>query len=375
MKIAINARFLLPGKLEGLGWYTREIALRMVQRHPETAFVLLFDRPVSPEIRAEFSALNVQFKVLFPPARHPFLWWLWFEMAVPQALREVGADVFFSPDSFLSLRAKTRTVMTLHDVIPLRSPEQVPFWPRLFYQKYLPKYARRADQLVAISEFTKKEIMETCGVGEGKIAVVPNGCRAGFAPISGEEKQRVRAEFAGGQPYFFYAGTMHPRKNLARLIRAFDAFKTKTAAPAKLLLAGRFLAKTGEITAAWQSAQHRADIQFLGYLHDETLQKLTAAALAVTYVSEAEGFGLPVLEAMHAEVPVLTSNVSALPEVAGEAALLVNPFSENEIAAGLERLFFEEDLRRELVERGRSRREFFSWDLAAERIYNLLIVR
>lgn len=369
MKIAINTRFLLPGKLEGLGWYTHEIAQRLVRLRPGDEFFFLFDRPFDPRF---VYGPNVRPLVLFPPARHPVLWHAWFEWAVPRALRCIGADVFFSPDSFLSLAAKTRTVMTLHDIVPLHAPEQVPLAPRLFYQKFMPRYARRADQIVAISEFVKQDIVQTIGIQPARIQVVANGCRDGFAPISKAEKQAVRREFADGQAYFFYAGTVHPRKNLHRLIRAFDQFKNRTGAPVKLLIGGRFLFQTGEILEAWQTARHRDDVRFLGYLPDETLQKLTAAALALAYVSLAEGFGLPLLEAMHSEVPIVTSNVSALPEVAGDAAVLVNPLSENEISAALERLFLDEKLRQNLVVHGRSQREKFSWDTAAASIAQML---
>lgn len=372
MKIAVNTRFLLPGKLEGLGWYTHEIASRLVRLRPQDEFIFFFDRPFD---RRFVYAESVRPLVLFPPARHPFLWLAWFEQAVPRALRQCGADVFFSPDSFLSLSAKTRTVMTLHDIAPLHLPEQIPFWPRHFYRHFMPRYARRADQIVAISEHTKRDIAQTIrGVSPAKIHVVPNGCRAGFVPILEAEKQAVRREFAAGQPYFFYAGTVHPRKNLHRLIRAFDQFKTRTGAPAKLLIGGRFLFQTGEIMAAWQAAEHRADVQFLGYLPEETLQKLTAAALALTYVSLSEGFGLPLLEAMHAETPIVAANATALPEVAGDAAILVDPFSENDIAAALVRVFADENLRRELIEKGRLQREKFSWDAAAGALADLIAV-
>ena len=119
MKIAINTRFLLPDRLEGFGWYTHEIARRLVARHPEDEFLFLFDRPFDPDF---VYAANVRPQALFPPARHPLLWWWWFEQSVPQALHGWGADVFFSPDSYLSLRAKTPTVMTVHDLVPLHQP-------------------------------------------------------------------------------------------------------------------------------------------------------------------------------------------------------------------------------------------------------------
>lgn len=369
MNIAVNTRFLLPGQLEGFGWYTHEIMRRMVLRHPEDKFVFLFDRPFDAQY---VYAPNVTPVVLPPRARFAlqFLWW--FEWAVPRALRRYKADVFFSPDSMCSLTTDTPTVMTCHDLVPLHFPEQIPLIHRHYLLHFLPKYLRRADRLLAISGFVETDIARTCGIPPARIVTVHNGCRDGFSPIPEAERQRIRNEFAGGQEYFFYTGAIHPRKNIPRLIRAFDAFKVKTGAPVKLLLAGRFAWKTGDVKTAWEWAKNNGDIHFLGYVDEAVLPKLLASALGLVYVSLSEGFGLPLLEAMHAEVPVLTSNAGALPEVAGDAALLVDPLSTTAIAEGLEKLWCDPAFAQKLVEKGRAQREKFSWDTAAEQIYQIL---
>lgn len=366
MRIAVNTRFLLPGKLEGLGWYTHELLQRMVAQHPEDEFVFFFDRPFDP---AFVYADNVRPVVLFPPARHPVLWYAWFEWAVPQALERCGADVFFSPDSYLSLRAKTPTVLTVHDLIPLQHPEQVPWWARDYYRYFFPRYIRRAERLVAVSDFTKKTMVDLVGVAPEKVAVVYNGCREEFRPLPETEKQAVRDTFSGGQEYFFYTGAIHPRKNIPRLIRAFDQFKNATHAPVKLLLAGRFAWETGAVTAAVEQSSHRNDIVFLGYQSADNLPRLQAAALASVNVSLSEGFGLPVLESLYCDTPVLCSNTTALPEVAGDAAWYVNPKSEADIAAGLEKMYSDANLRADLVEKGRLQRQKFDWNKAADAVY------
>lgn len=366
MRIAVNTRFLLPGKLEGLGWYTHELLRRLVARHPDDEFFFLFDRPFDP---AFVYADNVRPVVLFPPARHPVLWYAWFEWAVPRALRRCRADVFFSPDSFLSLRADTPTVLTVHDLIPLQHPEQVPWWARDYYRYFFPRYLRRAERLVAVSDFTKKTIEEMVGIAPEKITVAYNGCREGFRPLAPAEQQAVRATFSEGQPYFFYTGAIHPRKNIPRLIQAFDAFKNATGVPAKLLLAGRFAWETGPVQAAVEQARHRSDVVMLGYVPEDQLPRLQAAALATVNVSLSEGFGLPVLESLYCDTPVLCSNTTALPEVVGDAAWLVQPESVAEIAAGLEKLYGDAALRARLIENGRVQRQQFDWDTAAETVY------
>lgn len=369
LKIAVNTRFLLPGRLEGFGWYTHEIVRRMVLRHPEDEFVFLFDRPFDPQF---VYGKNVTPVVMPPRARFAPQFYWWFEWVIPKALKKYGADVFFSPDSMCSLSAKTPTVMTCHDLVPLHYPNQIPLIHRHYLLHFLPKYLRRADHVLTVSDFVRRDISQTCDIPPEKISAVHNGCRECFFPIQDFEKQQVRDEFAAGQEYFLYSGAIHPRKNIHRLIRAFDIFKVKTGAPVKLLLAGRSAWKTGEVTMALEQANNRADIRFTGYIAEETLPKLMASALALTYVSLSEGFGLPLLEAMNTDTPVLAANTTALPEVAGESALLVDPFSVTAIAAGLEKLWMDRVFCQKLVEKGRVQREKFSWDTATEQVYALL---
>ncbi|MFN0037863.1 MAG: glycosyltransferase family 4 protein [Saprospiraceae bacterium] len=369
MKIAVNTRFLLPGQLEGFGWYTHEIVRRMVLAHPDDEFLFLFDRPFDPSF---VYAENVRPLVLWPPARHAVAFQAWFEWAVPNALEKHEAEVFFSPDSMCSLSAKVPTAMTCHDLVPLHFPAQVPLLHRHYLLHFLPKFLRRADHVLTVSEYVRKDIAQTCGISLAQISAIYNGCREGFFPLNEIEKEAVRKKFAEGREYFLCAGAIHPRKNLPRLIRAFDLFKKKTSAPMLLLLAGRFAWQTGELRAAYELAEHRADIRFLGYVSEEDLPRLTAAATALAYPSLSEGFGLPMLEAMYCDTPVLAANASCLPEIAGDAALLVDPLSETAMAEGLEKLWRDVGFAQKLVGNGRVQREKFSWDVAAERVYAVL---
>ncbi len=369
LKIAVNTRFLLSGQLEGFGWYTHEIVSRLVRNHPTDQFFFFFDRPYDPRF---IYGPNVTPVVLFPPARHPFLFDWWFEWSVPRALKRCGADVFFSPDSMCSLRSDVPTVMTCHDLVPLHFPEQVASRHRSYLQRKLPQWFERADHLLTVSEFVKNDMVATCGTAPEKITAVYNGCRDDFRPLTTGEIEDVRNRYTSGQPYFFYAGAIHPRKNVHRLIEAYDQFRLKNGVSCKLLLAGRFAWQTGEIRQAWEQALFRDDIVFLGYVGERDLPLLTGAALASVYVSLSEGFGLPLAEAMACDVPVMTSGVSCLPEVAGDAALLADPFDIASIAAGMTDLYNNATLRGDLVARGRVRRKAFSWDKAAEAVWSVL---
>ncbi len=369
MRIAVNARFLLTNRLEGIGWYTHEVLRRMVKAHPEDEFIFLFDRPYDPVF---LYGPNVEPVVVFPPARHPLLWYAWFEWSVPRILERYQPDVFFSPDSFLSLRSRVPTLMTLHDLIPLEEPQGVPWWPRRYYQHFLPRYLKQAERIATVSAYVRQAAM-ALGVPAERLAVVYNGCREIFGPLSPQEQAAVRAHYAEGQPYFLYTGAIHPRKNLPRLIEAFDRFKSETGAPVRLLLSGRMAWGCEPVRAALRAAQHRADISLLGYVSESALAGLYGAASAVVNVSLSEGFGLPIVEAFACDIPVLCSNRTALAEVAGDAALQVNPESVEDIASGLARLYGDEVLRASLISKGRLRRTLFSWDTAAHQLYQLLL--
>lgn len=370
MRIAVNTRFLLKNRLEGIGLFTHEVLRRLVIQHPGHEFIFFFDRPFDQ--RFVFGK-NVTPVVLFPPARHPVLFIWWFEWSVAEALKKYRADIFLSPDNFLSLRTKVKTALVTHDLAHAHFPGQLPFFQRKYYRFFAPRFNRKADRIVAVSEFTKNDIVAQYGISPQKISVSGNGCREIFQPLEASEKQAVREKFTEGKPYFYYIGTVHPRKNVHRLIAAFDQFKSATGAPHQLLIAGRFAWQSGEVRDAFRAAKHQTDIHFLGYVNDDDAAKLMGAAFACTYVSLFEGFGVPVLEAMHCDVPVITSDVSSLPEVAGDAALLVNPVSVSEIADAMRQLWQDGHLCQELIANGRLQRQRFSWQKAADIVYESLL--
>lgn len=353
-----------------MGWFTYEIARRLVEGHPEDDFFFFFDRPPDKEF---IFGSNVKPIVLFPPTRHPLLFIWWFEWSVAKALKRVQADVFLSPDNFLSLRTCVKTVLVTHDIAHIHFPEHIPFAARKYYQYFVPKFHKKADRIVTVSNFTKKEIMEQYAVPNEKIEVACNGCRPVFQPLDERKKEEVRQKYADGMPYFFYVGAVHPRKNMHRLIAAFDRFRERTDASMKLLIGGRFAWQTGEVRTAFETAKYQKDIRCLGYLTDEELPELTASAFACTYVSLLEGFGVPLLEAMNCEVPLITSNVSSMPEVAGKAGLLVDPYSVEEIAKAMQRIYENGALYEQLIALGREQRHRFSWDRAAAVVYGSLL--
>jgi len=369
MKIAVNTRFLLKNKLEGIGRVTYELLRRMVVNHPEDEFIFFFDREYDEQF---ILGKNVTPVVLQPPTRHPILIYTWFEFSVKKALKKYQPDVFFSTDGFCCLSTDVKTVVMVHDLAYAHFPEQVSFFVKKFYQRYQPQYLKKANHVLTVSNFVKKDIVKKIKIPASKIDVVHNGCNDSFQPLDEISQNKIQKEYANGVPYFFYVGAVHPRKNVHRLIEAFDNFKNKTDAPHQLLIAGRFAWQTGEVKSAYDNAKYQKEIQFLGFVSDEELPKLMASAFVLVYPSMFEGFGLPLLEAMNCDVPVITSNVSSMPEVIGNAGLLVNPNEVNEIEKAMLEIFQKEELRKKMIEKGKEQREKFNWDDSAEKVYQVL---
>ena len=366
MKIAVNTRFLLDGKLEGLGWFTFETMKRIVVDHPEHDFYFIFDRPYNKKF---IFAQNVAPIVAFPPARHPFLWYLWFEWSIPKVLKKIKADVFVSTDGYLSLSSKVKTVDVIHDLNFEHYPEQMKWLVKLYYRYYFPKFARKATRIVTVSEYSKNDIVSTYNIAPEKIDVAYNGAGKSFRPLSDNEKNATLNEFTNGAPYFVYVGALLPRKNIARLLQAFEMFKNKTGSPVKMLIVGAKMFKTGDIEQTYNTMQYKSDVIFTGRLPEGKIEMAVGAALAMTYVSYFEGFGIPLVEAMNADVPVITSNKTSLPEVAGSAAIIVDPFSVNEIAEAMFRIYSDEILRNKLIAEGRIQRQKFDWNYTATALW------
>lgn len=369
MTIAVNTRFLLKDRLEGIGWFTYETMRRLVEWHPEHQFVFFFDRSYDKQF---IFADNVKPIVIYPPARHPFLFYLWFEFGVTKALEKHQADVFLSTDGFLSLKTKVPTLLVIHDLAHVHFPNQVKFSEQKYYNYFMPKFAKSANRIATVSEYSKKDIHQQYQIHLDTIDVVYNGVREAFQPVDEITKAAIKAKYSKGEDYFFYIGAVHPRKNIHRVITAFDHFKQSTNAPIKLLIAGRFAWQTGVVKDAYDQAIFKNDIQFLNYIADEEVPLLMGSALGFVYVSLFEGFGIPLLEAMQCEVPIITANVSSMPEVVGKAAITVSPESIEAIKYAMTDIYTSPEKRKALVNFGKKQRTQFSWDQTANKLMKSL---
>ncbi|PLX00772.1 MAG: glycosyltransferase family 1 protein [Marinilabiliales bacterium] len=367
MKIAVNTRLLLQGKLEGIGWFSYESLKRITRQHKDYEFVFIFDRPWSDEF---IFSDNITPVVTHPQARHPYLWYLYFEWGVPHILKKHKPDLFLSPDGWLSLRTKTPSLPVIHDLNFEHYPEFIPKTVRNYYHKYFPKFARKAKRIATVSEFTKKDITSRYNIDSDNIDVVYNGANEEFAPTSETEQQETRKKYTNACPYFLFVGLIHPRKNLGRLIEAFTLFKQKNNTDVKLLVVGDRKWWTEETRLAYENSAFKDEIIFLGRVGSDELKKIIPAALAMTYISIFEGFGIPIIEAMYCDTPVITSNLTSMPEVGEDAVVYVDPFSVDSISDALQKVHKDDNLRNELIEKGRLQCKKFSWQKTADNLWN-----
>jgi len=369
MRIAVNTRMLIADRLDGTGWFSAESLKRIVAAHPEHQFIFLFDRPY--DNRFVF-APNVTPLVVFPPARHPLLWYAWFEISLPPILKKWRPDLFFSPDGFLSLRAGVPSFIVIHDLNFEHHPEWLPPASRWFYRHFFPWYAKKASMIATVSEFTRNDICHTYGIPTSKIDVTPVGVDTDFHPLDEAEKRMVKQELTGGDDYFLFSGNQHPRKNISRMLAAFERFREKTDLPVKMVITGKKLFLATDVKQTLKHMRCRHEVIFTGWLDRPQLGRITASALAAVYVSLFEGFGIPLLEAMQCEVPLLTSRITAMPEVASGAALYADPLSIDSITDGMIQLATNEEIRKRLLTTGRERREQFSWNCTADKLWKMM---
>jgi glycosyltransferase involved in cell wall biosynthesis len=366
MNIAVNTRFLLSNTLEGYGYYLKEMLSRLVANHPEHRFIFIFDRPYGNEL---IQASNITAVVAGPPARHPLLWKWWYDVRIPAILKKYKADVFLSCDGFCSLTTAIPQCLVIHDLAFLHYPSFIHRSHLLFYKRYTPKFLKKASSVVTVSQFSKDDIISKYKTDPAAIDVIYNAARSSMRPLSWQEKHSVTHEYSSGKNYFIYAGSIHPRKNLVNLLKAFSIFKKRQKSDWKLVIAGRAAWQSRKFMDSISSYKYRDDLVMTGYVDDQKLSQLVGAAYAMVYPSLFEGFGMPVIEAMQAGVPVITSKDSAMQEIGGDAALYADPTDHEDIADKMMRLYKDESLRDRLIQAGIEKAGEYDWERSAELLW------
>lgn len=358
-RIALNARLLIAGKLEGIGWFTHECYQRMIAAHPEHQFQLFFDRTPSKEFCYGENAEEI---CLFPPARRPFLYDAWFDFAVTRQLRRWKADVFLSPDGMLSRRTEVAQIPVFHDLNFMHHPEWMPSREARYYRSRFPEFAKIAASILTVSDHSRQDIAAQFQVPVEQIHVVSNAPAQEYRVLDSEAiRQDQRNEFTGGRPYFLFVGSLHPRKNISGLLDSYRAYRV-LGGQAELLIVG---------ASMWtDEMQSERGVHFCGRLDRARLAQVVGASQGLVFIPWFEGFGVPIVEAFASGVPVIASDRTSMPEVCGgAAAALVEPDDAKGIASWMLKLDADDDFRRESIRRGLKRAQDFSWEHSAERMW------
>ncbi|MEZ4721289.1 MAG: glycosyltransferase family 1 protein [Flavobacteriales bacterium] len=365
----MNTRLLIADRLDGIGWFTHEVMSRITRDCPEHQFLFLFDRAFDDEFVYED---NVWAKELFPQARHPLLYRMYFEYSVPKALKQWKADLFFSPDGFLSTRTRIPQIPVIHDINFEHRPQDLPRAYANYYRSNFPQFAKIAKRIVTVSEYSANDIARTYGVDRDKIQVAYNGSNVHYRKLTDSEKLSTLNEVSGGKPYFLFVGNFSYRKNIHGIVQAYDLYR-KSGGYQKLLLVGNPLWHYKEMDDALANSNFADDIIFTGNLGIERLSRVMGSATALIFPSYFEGFGIPIVEAFNAETPVITGTSSSLPEVAGDAALIAEPDDHAKIAEHMKAIETDQKLADSLRKKGKARATQFSWDETARKVKEVLI--
>jgi glycosyltransferase involved in cell wall biosynthesis len=368
MRIGIDAK-VLSLQAGGIGRSALNLVRSCIQeaekRHPSMEFVLFS----GPQTRLDgFQGANWRVDQRFCKVDSSLIRLLF---CIPTALREQRVDLFHGLDHLgIPLTGKVGThIAAIHDVIPL-------LWPRFFTLRHRLVVAlasrrvrRQADLVITPSEATKADIVRRLQIAAERITVIPWGCEARFHPV-GDPKRlaMVRRKYALPARYLLCVSTLEPRKNLMTLMHAYALLRgARQHDDVKLVMAGRRGWLYEDIFATVTALNLHQDVVFTGFVDDEDLPDLYRGAYLFVFPSLYEGFGLPILEAMASGVPVITSNTSSMPEVAADAAILVDPHTPEALAEGLRHLLSETELREDLKRKGLVQASRFSWETVAQK--------
>ncbi len=355
----------------GLGRYAESLARALVAAHPDR-YALFYNRGRGVEPLAGLEHLPTRTVSLgYKPYR--LLVWLGqlagvgFDRLIPDA------GLFHATEHLLPSLRSIPSILTVHDLIFRHLPSHHKPLNRWYLNLTMPLYCRRATHIIAISECTRRDLIGTYGLSPEKITVIYEAAGPRFRPQPPEAVTSVHTRYSLPDRYLLFVGTIEPRKNLTRLLTAFEAIHSKEMTDG-LVIVGRRGWLYKDFFARLEQSPVRDAVLFPGYVPDEDLPAIYAGAQALVFPSLYEGFGLPVLEALACGTPVVASRASSIPEVGGGAVLYFNPASAGEITEAIHLVLQDPDLREEMRERGMTQAARFSWDQVAietEAVYDV----
>ncbi|MEF3274287.1 MAG: glycosyltransferase family 4 protein [Chloroflexus sp.] len=366
MRIAINAHLLAHTRSfrrAGVSHYIEQVLIHLAQIDHQNHYTIYTTRGLDQAalgLPANFVVKPSRLPTINPRVRIP-----WEQGIAPLILRG-KADLYHGCLNVAPLLSPVPTVITIHDLAFIRFPQTFRTYNRIYLDLATRLSARRANRILVVSEHTKREVVDLLGVAAERVVVTPNAARSHFHPPSPAALASLRARHGLPERFILYVGTLEPRKNLTTLLEAF-ALVSARLPDVPLLIGGGKGWMYQPIFARLDQLQLRDRVKFVGYIPEEELPLWYAAATVFVFPSIYEGFGMPPLEAMACGTPVVTSNTSSLPEVVGDAGLMVPPTDHQALADAIYRVLSDAELHAELCQRGLARARQFSWSDTAAR--------
>jgi glycosyltransferase involved in cell wall biosynthesis len=360
IRIAINT-LAMRQELYGVGNYIKNLVRALSRIDGDNEYVLF----ASGENACHLQGLGRNFSVEMAPANR-VVRLAWEQSVLPLRLKQKDISIYHGATFVTPLVKSCCHVVSVHDMTFHLVPERHSLHKRVYFRSMVPAAIRRSDRVIAVSESTKRDLLKIVRTDEKKVCVIHHGVDAQFQPITDEEKlARIREKYNLRRKFILFVGVIEPRKNLETLVEAYLA--DSISGEFDLVLAGSLGWGYTKLKQKISDARREHCIRMPGYIADGDLPALYSGATAFVYPSLYEGFGLPVLEAMACGIPVITSSVSSLPEIAGDAAILVDPHDTSALAWALQKILKDDRLREDLSRRGRQRAQLFSWEQTARK--------
>jgi glycosyltransferase involved in cell wall biosynthesis len=348
----------LLGQRSGVGNYTGQLLTALLEQQPEWRYLLFSNRPLA-ELEIPLNQAT-QVVGYFPRSR-----WLWLQFMLPAIIGRNQPHLCHFPNGLAPLFLRSPFVLSIHDATLFLHRRYHPLTRLLAMRLMLPLVAKRAAAVITMSHSARSDLIRVLGLPPANVHVIYEAAPDHFRPLTDPtERERLKHKYGLPEEFLLYVGTIEPRKNLRRLVSAFSRLK-RQGHPHQLIIAGPWGWAMDDFQAEIKDAADGQPVRWLGYVPAEDLPGLYSLASLFVFPSLYEGFGLPPLEAMACGTPVLTSNNSSLVEVCQDAAVLIDPYQEDDIADGIHRLLSDDEQRQELSRRGQLRAQAFSWQRTA----------
>lgn len=367
MIIAVNTRFLGEGRSGVLGNFIFECLSHLVKKYPQHKFIYIFDKPFDKNL---VFTENVTTIIAGPETKNNLLLQYWLNYKLPSLLRRHKADVFVSMDGMCSLRTRLPQCMLVYDLSFLQYPGLLKKTQVRFLKKFTPQFLAKVKSIATVSQFNKSVITDQYKISAAKINVVYPGIDKAFKPATFEEKEAIKEKYTDGKEYFLSPTEVHLSNNLINLLKAFSFFKKRQKSNMILLITGQ---TNDQFKQELKTFKFKNEVKLFEELSKNELVKITAVAYAMVYPVFYDAFAMAPLQAMQTEVPVLCSNVGALPELCGDAALYFNTENFEDIAEKMMLVFKDEDKAKELVKAGKIQSQQYYWDKTADLLWQSIL--